>query len=180
MKIPKKEECEALMLEYKVPEHIRMHSEVVRRVANFLAKKISAKGGKLDLDAVDCAALLHDSMKLHCIQNNCRHAQRAGEVLEQKGYSELAQVVKLHGLEEVLNFGAATPLEAKIVWYADKRVTHGKICTLAERFAYLKQRYGSSSKQKMDEIISAEKYAFAVEKELLSLAGVLQDLEGLK
>ena len=180
MKIPSIEECEALMEECKVQPHIRAHSETVRRVANFLAGKIAAKGHAIDAEAVDRAALLHDLMKGHCIENGCRHAAEAEKVLAAEGYAELGKIVKLHGLEEVLGFTAKTPLEAKIVWYADKRVTHDKICTLEDRFKYLKERYGSSSKQKMDEIISTEKYAFAVEAELLGLAGVKQDLEGLK
>ncbi len=180
MKLPSLEGCESLLQKHKVPGHIRAHSEAVRRVANFIAGKISARGGKVDSDVVDRAALLHDLMKAHCLQNRCRHAAEAQKVLAAQGYAELGKIVKLHGLEEVLGFNAKTPLEAKIVWYADKRVTHDKICTLTERFDYLKQRYGSLSKQKMDEILSTEKPAFAVEKELLGLAGASEKLEGLK
>ena len=180
MKIPALEECESLMQKHNVPVHIRAHSMVVRKVANLLAGKIKARGGKVDLGAVDRAALLHDLMKAHCIANDCRHAAEAEKVLAAEGYKELGKIVKLHVLEEVLGFSAKTPFEAKIVWYADKRVTHDKTCTLTERFDYLKQRYGSLSAQKMREIISTEKPSFATEKELLGLAGVSEKLEGIE
>ncbi len=180
MKVPTLAECEVLMEEYKMPEHIRAHTEAVRRVANFLARKIYARGHLIDLDAVDRAALLHDLMKAYCIGHNCRHAAEAGKVLSGKGFNELGKVVKLHGLEDVLGFDAKTPLEAKIVWYADKRVTHDKVCTFAERFEDLKKRYGSVSKERMAEFAMAKKPALATEKELLGLAGVKEGLEGLK
>ncbi|MEK6957660.1 MAG: hypothetical protein AABW99_01635 [archaeon] len=180
MKIPPMEECEALMAEFEVPEHIRKHTEEVRKVSNFLAKKISSNGKKIDLGLVDRASLMHDFLKMHCIKNNCRHALEAGKVMAGRGYAEFGEVLKLHGLEEVNNFDSKTCLEAKIVWYADKRVNHGGIVSLKARYDYLKQRYGSMGEQKLREILSTEKSAFGVEKEILGLAKVKSDFGGLK
>ncbi|MEM4364089.1 MAG: hypothetical protein QXS90_02310, partial [Candidatus Diapherotrites archaeon] len=81
--------------------------------------------------------------------------------------------------EEVNNFNEKTPLEAKIIWYADKRVTHDKIVSLKERYEYLKEKYGKKSEQKMKEILSTTQNAEKIEKELLELAKI-KDLDELK
>ena len=161
MKIPEIEECEAIIREYKMPEHIRKHTEAVRKVANCLAKKISGKK-EVNLELVDKGALLHDSLKMYCIENKCRHASEAGKLLSEKGYPEFGEVLKLHGLEEVNNFDENTSLEAKIIWYADKRVTHDIVVTLEKRYEYLKEKYGSKSEGKMSEIKSTLLSEFVV------------------
>lgn len=171
MKTPSMEECEAIIQEYKMPEHIREHTEAVRKVANCLAKKIS----NIDLELVDKAALMHDSLKMYCIENNCRHALEVGKVLSGKGYPEFGEVLKLHGLEEVNNFNETTSLEAKIVWYADKRVNQNNIVTLNKRYEYLKERYGSKNPEKMSEIKSTIENSEKVEEELLGLANLEKD-----
>ncbi|MBI4210686.1 MAG: hypothetical protein HY544_04235 [Candidatus Diapherotrites archaeon] len=175
MKIPSMSECMAIMREYDVPENVMAHTEAVRRIANFLAEKISARGNDVDSKLVDRAALMHDFLKVHCIRNKCRHAHEAGRVLAERGYPEFGEAVKQHGLEEVLVFGQKTRLEAKIVWYADKRVNHDKVVSLAERYAYLKSRYGSASGKKMAEIVSTQVPAIELERELFALAGIGKD-----
>ena len=180
MKLPTLEECEKFMAEFDVPQNVREHSEVVRKVANFLAQKMVRNKIRVDLECVDRAALLHDLAKMYCIKNNCRHALQAEKILDKKGFGGLGEIVRMHGLDEVLKFGAKTPIEAKIVWYADKRVNHGKVVSLATRYNYLKGHYGSMSGAKMEEIISTEKKGFALEQELLSFARVGSGLEGLE
>ncbi|HLC92504.1 MAG TPA: HD domain-containing protein [archaeon] len=179
MKLPTEKECSALIAKYEVPENVAKHTESVRRIANILSRGISSNGFKIDLECVDKGALMHDVAKMYCIKNNCRHAAEAEKALTQIGYSEFGKVLLLHGLEEVLGFNKSTPLEAKVVWYADKRVTHDKIVSLRERYDYLKERYGSISAEKMNEIISTEKSAYALESELVQMAGLGKDfLEG--
>ncbi len=178
--VPSDEECELLMREFGVPDNIRRHSEAVRRVANFLGEKIFENGFFVNLALVDKGAWLHDLMKWYCIQNNCKHALKASEVLLQRGYSELAFIVKAHALTEVLYFDEKTCVEAKIVWYADKRVTHDKIVSLKERYDYLKKTYGSKSEKVFEEIVSTQKLAFELEDELFKMAGVSKDLGVLK
>ncbi|MEM4257270.1 MAG: HDIG domain-containing protein [Candidatus Diapherotrites archaeon] len=179
MKVPAKEKCLELIQKYEMTENVRAHSEQVRKVANFIAKKIKENGKKIDLEAIDKGALLHDLMKIHCIKNDCRHATEAEKVLAKEGYKEFGKLLKMHGLEEVNNFNEKTPLEAKIIWYADKRVTHDKIVSLKERYEYLKEKYGKKSEQKMKEILSTTQNAEKIEKELLELAKI-KDLDELK
>ncbi|HLC79335.1 MAG TPA: HDIG domain-containing protein [archaeon] len=175
MKLPSLEECESLMEEFNVPENIRKHTEAVRGVANSLAMRIKNQKIKVDAEAVDRAAFLHDLMKMHCIKNNCSHAKAAKGILVQRGYSELGEIVLLHGLEGILRFDKNTSLEAKIIWYADKRVTHDQLVSLSGRYEYLKERYGSISKKKLAQILATREAGFALEKELLSLAGIGQN-----
>jgi len=175
MKLPSIDECNSIIKKYGMPRNIELHTQKVRGVANFLAKKILEKRF-VDLDVVDRGALMHDFMKMYCIENDCRHAAEAGRVMASLGYPVFGEILKLHGLEEVLNFDANVSIEAKIVWYADKRVNHDKVVLLSERYAYLKERYGSKSTEKMNQIISTEKPAFDLEKELLSLANVSEKL----
>ncbi|MEM4261677.1 MAG: HDIG domain-containing protein, partial [Candidatus Diapherotrites archaeon] len=64
MKVPTKEKCLELIQKYEMTENVRAHSEQVRKVANFIAKKIKENGKKIDLEAIDKGALLHDLMKI--------------------------------------------------------------------------------------------------------------------
>ncbi|MCR4335434.1 MAG: HDIG domain-containing protein [archaeon] len=176
MKIPSLEECNSIIEEYKVPEHIKSHIAMVRKIANFLAKKISKTEKEINLDLVDKGALLHDVMKMYCVENNCRHTEEASKVLSQKGFPEFGKVLEQHGLDEVNQFDAKTLLEAKIVWYADKRVNHDKLVSLIARYVYLKNKYGSESDKKMKQIISTEENAKKIEKEIFELAGLKRDI----
>lgn len=179
MKSPSEKECEMLLDRYGVPDNIRSHTQAVRKVAVFLAGRMAKKGIKLDVDVVDRAALLHDILKMHCVKNGCHHAMEAGKLLASLGYAELGNIVKLHNLEDINLFDSKTSLEAKIVWYADKRVNHDKVVLLLQRYEYLKKRYGSASEGRMNEIEATQKPAFALESELLSLAGTDEYLGGL-
>src|SRR3989344_3463399 len=163
VKIPSLKQCEKLIAAYEMPVQIRKHSEAVRRIANELAEKISKNKTKIDLDLVDRASLMHDFLKMHCIKNKCRHAEEAGNVLSQKGFPEFGKIVKLHGLDEVNSFDAKTSIEAKVVWYADKRVSHDSVVTMEERYEYFRSKYGSVSEKRMREINSTWKNALKIE-----------------
>jgi len=175
MKIPSIEECNVIIEEYKVPDHIKAHTVVVRKIANFLAKKIS-EGKEINIDLVDKGALLHDVMKMHCIENNCRHTEEAGKVLTQKGFPEFGKVIEKHGLDEVNKFDENTLIETKIIWYSDKRVNHDKLVSLSARYIYLKNKYGSLNDEKMKQILSTEENAKKTEKEIFELAGLKRDI----
>lgn len=177
MRLPSGQECAALLKKYGVPENVLRHSDAVRGVANFLAQRIAANGFRVDLECVEKAALLHDLAKVHCIKNNCRHAAEAERILSELEYPEFGKILRLHGLEEVLDFTDSTPLEAKVLWYADKRVNHDKVVPMKERYDYLKEKYGSTGKEKLKEIVSTEKAAFALEKALLKMGVLGEDFE---
>jgi len=122
--------------------NIREHSFRVMQVADRLGRALVAAGFELHLPLISTGALLHDIGKTACLGTTNNHAHLGADILISLGYLKLAQVVREHvRLED----GVADPRplrEAEVVNYADKRVLHTRVVTLAERFADLKERYG--------------------------------------
>jgi putative nucleotidyltransferase with HDIG domain len=97
----------------------------------------------LDLQLLTSAALLHDIAKMKSINNGLDHAELGAEWLIDEGYPEVAEVVSNH---VVLQTDLSGPIVAKeIVYYADKRVRHCEIVSVAERLQDLRIRYGVDS-----------------------------------
>ncbi len=122
--------------------NIREHSFRVMQVAEFLGRALVAAGFELHLPLIGTGALLHDIGKTACLGTDRNHAHLGGDLLAALGYPELAQVVREHVRLEA---GAPDPRplrEAEVVNYADKRVLHDRVVSLAERFSDLEVRYG--------------------------------------
>ena len=121
--------------------NIRKHSFRVMQVADRLGQALAAAGFELHLPLISTGALLHDIGKTACLVTTNNHAQLGADILASLGYPELAQVVQEHvRLEDAAD---PRPLrEAEVVNYADKRVLHTQVVSLAERFADLQVRYG--------------------------------------
>ena len=121
--------------------NIRKHSFRVMQVADRLGQALAAAGFELHLPLISTGALLHDIGKTACLGTTNNHAQLGADILASLGYPELAQVVQEHvRLEDAAD---PRPLrEAEVVNYADKRVLHTQVVSLAERFADLQVRYG--------------------------------------
>jgi putative nucleotidyltransferase with HDIG domain len=179
MKIPSREQAFLLLKKYSVPEHIVAHSEQVAKIAVFLGKKISDNGQEVNLPLVEAAALLHDIAKKISIDNpEKRHVLEAVKILEAEGFPEIAKIASEHGLSNILE-GSFSSIESKLVYYADKRVKHGSIVSLEERFEYLLERYSSVGKNAGETILACKPKVFELEKEVLEKAKVGYDLEGL-
>ena len=123
-------------------DNIREHSFRVMQVADRLGQALAAAGFELHLPLISTGALLHDLGKTACLGTTDNHAQLGADILASLGFPELAQVVKEHvRLEDEVS--DPRPLrESEVVNYADKRVLHTQVVTLAERFADLQVRYG--------------------------------------
>ncbi len=122
--------------------NIREHSFRVMLVADFLGQALSAAGFELHLPLISAGALLHDLGKTACLGTANNHAHFGADILASLGYPELAQVVLEH-VRLVEGVADPRPLrEAEVVNYADKRVLHTRVVTLADRFADLEVRYG--------------------------------------
>ncbi len=144
--LPSKDDCLALMATHDMLPNIREHSFRVMQVADFLGQALAAAGYELHLPLISTGALLHDIGKTACLGTANNHAHFGAEILAGLGYPELARVVREHvRLEDDLQ--DPRPLrEAEVVNYADKRVLHNRVVSLAERFADLKVRYGRTPK----------------------------------
>jgi uncharacterized protein len=141
--IPTRDECFALLQEYKVPQHIIQHSRVVHGVALYLCRALIRQGEKLDQALVEAGSLLHDITKMKSLEIGEGHPQSGAQLLSRLGYPQVAEIVRQHViLDDGTSAGPVT--EAALVHYADKRVKHTAIVSLGERFRDLKHRYGKS------------------------------------
>jgi putative nucleotidyltransferase with HDIG domain len=134
--------CIEILRRYDLPEGIIDHSRRVARVAEFIADKLKASGYPVDLGNVVAGALLHDigKSKVHQRQSAINHAEASAEIVTREGLEELAPIVSRHILDAIISENHS-PLtwEEKIVFYADKIVTH-KLVSLEERFNDLRER----------------------------------------
>lgn len=152
-------DIEKLYREFHTPPHVRAHCKAVADFAVDLGKKFIAAGFKIDLKGLYHAALLHDLLRvvdfkhfeprkwkyevsdedIKCWERlrekykGMHHGDATADVLEERGYGEMARIVRKHKFIQI-DKGFET-WEEKILYYADKRVKHDKVVTLAERLA---------------------------------------------
>ncbi len=133
------------MDETRMPEHIRRHSHRVAAVALYLGRLLNENGCRLDLRLVEAGALLHDVGKSQALATGERHEMLGAEIVGRWGYRPLVPIVRDHvHLDPATVRGPIT--ESVLVNYADKRVKHDEIVSLAERFRDLVERYGRTPK----------------------------------
>ncbi|MCP4689828.1 MAG: HDIG domain-containing protein, partial [Desulfobacterales bacterium] len=143
MPTPSKKQCDALLLEMEMPDHIMAHSSQVRRVALVLVDQLARKGVQLDRDLVEAAAILHDITKLRSFTTGENHAETGGRLLTERGFPEVGAIIRQHvWLDRYPE--PDPPGEAGVVNYADKRVRHDEVTTLENRMNYILETYGSS------------------------------------
>ena len=167
--IPTSDQCYGLLREYDVPDHIIRHSEVVSRVATFLAERLNGSGENLSIEEIEAAALLHDITKMEGIGSRRDHAETGKRLLAELGFRRIGEIVGEHIR---LRAGRDThPIrEEEIINYSDKRVMHAEIVTLGERFADLKRRYGlkGSDKNAIERIMALEEKTYELERKIFS------------
>lgn len=149
---------------YQVPENIRKHSIAVTKVAIKIAKKLKNQGLALDSDLVYTACMLHDIAKAKCLHQDKKHTIEGARILKQEGYPKIAKIVAKHGLNVILEKNGLDSVEAKIVYYADKRINHDKIVSLTERLKYIKDRYNHQRLEKNDPLVLK---IYELERELM-------------
>jgi uncharacterized protein len=142
--VPSPTDCLALMTAYGMLPNIREHSLLVREVALHLGTSLLEAGFTLHLDLIEAGALLHDLGKTHCLGTSLNHAEWGAQAVNDAGFPELAQVVREHIFLESNGEDPHVIREAEVVNYADKRVLHDRVVTLADRFIDLMERYGKS------------------------------------
>jgi putative nucleotidyltransferase with HDIG domain len=141
--IPSKKACYGMIREMKMMAHIVRHSLQVCRVAMLLAEALQNRGVELNLDLIQAAALLHDITKTRSFETGEKHTDTGCKYLTACGYPHVGDIVRQH-VELDDYFESGSPGEAEIVNYADKRVLHDRIVSLAERMNYILRRYATS------------------------------------
>lgn len=141
-RIPSREECDELMARYCMLPNIIAHSRQVMRVSLAITDNLK-NGTSINRNLVIAAALLHDITKTRSLKTREHHDQSGGELLRELGFASVGEIVKQHVI--LLDFNPQEKLaDREIVNYADKRVMHDRIVSLAERVEDLIQRYGTT------------------------------------
>ena len=139
--VPSVDESYTLLKQYHVPGHIIQHSEMVCKVAVFLADELNNQGENLSIAEIEAGALLHDITKMEGIETRQDHAKTGKELLHKLGFKRIGKIVaehiKLHEGRNSLSIS-----EEELINYSDKRVMHTRVVTLSERFTDLRNRYG--------------------------------------
>jgi uncharacterized protein len=140
-KVPSVDESYKLLKQYHVPDHIVQHSEMVCKVAVFLAGELNKQGENLSIPEIKAAALLHDITKMEGIETRQDHAKTGKDLLQKLGFKRIGEIVaehvKLHEGQSSVSIS-----EEELINYSDKRVMHTRVVTLSERFTDLRRRYG--------------------------------------
>jgi len=140
-------DAELVLRKLRVPEDVRRHSREVKEIALAVARRISARGRKVDFGLVRAGALLHDVGRgathgpAHCAEG-ARMLRKAG--VDEK-VARFAEVHFLAGLTAAEARGLGLPakgfapssVEEKAVCYADK-ICDGR--KLARIRAYLGEK----------------------------------------
>ncbi len=95
---------------------------------------------------VIAGALLHDIAKTPCLKSGCNHAREGQRICVELGHPEIGIIVAEHVILE--DFASKRYRQGifnarEIVFYADKRVRHDRVVSLAERLEYILERYGN-------------------------------------
>lgn len=167
MKLPTEQQCLNYFVKYKVPDNIFKHCCTVRNVAVFLAAKLKEKNVPINAEFVNSLALFHDLCKMIVLTDFGKNNFHKDAVItpEQEAFwREMQQKYPQHyegevayelfkdvypelalALKNVSSPRNADPSwEEIVVHYADWRVLGEKVVSLAERVAYLRQRYQRS------------------------------------
>ncbi|MEJ2233296.1 MAG: HDIG domain-containing protein [Syntrophobacterales bacterium] len=139
--IPTEEECYALMDQYRMLDNIREHSLVVADIVRAISTGLVHSGVQISVQTAVAGALLHDIAKTQCLQSGGNHATVGREICLQHQFDEIADIVGEHiWLEDYSLDGVYA--EKEVVYYADKRVLHTSVVSLAERMHDIIDRYG--------------------------------------
>ena len=172
-RIPSREECDELIAKYSMLPNIVSHSQQVMRVSLAITDNLK-NGVSINRDLVMAAALLHDITKTISLKTKEPHDQSGGELLRELGFARVGEIVKQHVI--LLDFDPKGRLEEReIINYADKRVLHDRIVSLAERVQDLIQRYGTTEEIK-NLIQQNESQVIAIEKKIASFSAIDLDI----
>ncbi|MBU0705959.1 tRNA (adenosine(37)-N6)-threonylcarbamoyltransferase complex ATPase subunit type 1 TsaE [Patescibacteria group bacterium] len=186
--------------DWVTPLHVRAHSKKVTDVCLQIGQALADKNILVNLSLLNTAGLLHDMARvcdftelnrdkfheevtddkwtkwldLQKQFKGMNHADVACGALADDGYNKTAELVRLHNslsiLEEPEKFAY---LEVAILFYADKRVKHDEIVSLAERFRDGRERHGKFDNLKTQTMFEeVEKRTFELEKQLFALISI--------
>ena len=185
------EQVAALIKEFHTPLHVQRHCKAVSDFALELGRKFQAHGHRVNLTLLKHAALLHDIVRIVDFRHfnpeefpdpysaedvafwktlrekykGMHHAIAGAQILEERGFEDVARIVARHGYLQILE--GFSSWEEKLLYYADKRTKHDTTVSLQERLEDGRRR---NAPETIGEMKSAEidKKVFALEEEILA------------
>ena len=154
---PSEREINQMFLEMETPTEVRAHCEAVANQAEELVAQINKP---VDLGLLRAACMLHDMARA----KGKNHAALAGQYLREKAYPILAQIVEMHH-----DLAQQAPIEAELLYLADKLVKGKTRVDLHERFLQSKEKCRGIEalenwhRRYQDAIRIAERYQLDVE-----------------
>lgn len=143
MNIPTNKECFQIIKNMDMMDHIIDHSIMVSNVALCLCRFLKKKSPGINDELVQSAALLHDITKTRSFTTGEMHSETGGRLLKDMGFPEIGHVIRQHVILDVCDNDMPIS-EQEIVNYADKRVLHDQVVSLARRLEYIEIRYGTN------------------------------------
>ncbi len=183
--LPKESDILKWREEVALPQRICDHCDAVAAHVLDLGQRLQDRGIIIRSKALKLSALVHDLLRFvdfvpgaghgpdenenppewkHWRKKfeNKSHGTACADLLEERGYPELASIVRVHGL--MLPTPDRKKIEQKLLFYADKCVKMDEVVTLEERFEDFAKRYSGGDKTKDGDIWFAE--AVSLEQEL--------------
>lgn len=183
--------------DWTTPLHVRQHCKKVTEVCLQIGQALVNNNILINLGLLHTAGLLHDMSRICDFTELDRskfheevtddkwakwvdlrerfqgmhHADVAAGALADEGYLKTAELVRLHNSLSILEEPEKLAnLEAAILFYADKRVKHHEVVSLAERFRDGRERHGKYDDPKTRSMFEeVERRTYDLEKQLFSL-----------
>ena len=134
------EEIDKLYREWNTPEKVKAHCRAVSDVAVKLGRELNRCGYSLDINLIRGAGLVHDVAR-----TKERHDLIGYEILNDMGYRDEAEIVKVHMRYPKFN-DVERLNECDMVCLADRLVKEDKYVGLDERFDYILEKAKDSQK----------------------------------
>lgn len=176
MTVPSRSAAARLLLTLDPPPwHVR-HARAVAEIAGWLAWRIERQHDvPVDRGLAEAAGLLHDIDKAlpPDERRGLPHGHAGAAWLDDHGYGELAEAVRLHPVPRLADAAQAeavrrASLEARIVAYADKRAGQ-RLEPMSSRFAGWRKRYPEGWSREQQAL--AWQNALALEADVCARAG---------
>jgi molybdenum cofactor cytidylyltransferase len=161
-KIPTQGECNAIMDIAGTAANVRRHCTKVAEIAVIISRALIKASHPVDVDAVRTAALLHDVTR-----EKPRHSSAGNLFLREFGFERIGDIIEMH---TELPHDIIPPLEAKIVFLADKFVRQEGIVSIEERYSASTRNYATTPE--IAEIVNQrQKQALDVKTEIEVMLG---------
>ncbi len=141
-----------IIVELEVDDSVRQHCEGVAHRVETICGILKGAKHKINVEQAVAAALLHDIGRTR--SHGLDHAKVGAEIIKEKGYNDLAEMVEAHALPQT----AELPLETRILIYADTTTgPDGEVIDPMKKLEFL-HRLSLEWKNEAERLLAKEAY----------------------